>query len=293
MSLVKVTSVESNRQLLDGGAMFGNAPRAVWEKWITPDERHRIPLACRCFLVEFDDQKILLETGIGAFFEPKLADRFGIQQSEEHLLLNNLKALGIEEGDITMVVLSHLHFDHAGGLLPAYKSIQDNGIKLLFPNAQYVTSQKNWERAWAPHPRDRASFLPELNRLLEESHRLQLINEKQPEPLFEGRLTFRFSSGHTPGQMHTVVHGNIRPAIFCGDLIPGQAWIHVPITMGYDRYPEQVINEKSELYKDSIPGQWLHLLTHDPFISAATIQKNEKQRYLPLESFKTLNGYRL
>lgn len=288
---MNITSVESNRQLLDGGAMFGNAPRAVWEKWVTPDERHRIPLACRCFLLEFDDQKILLETGIGAFFEPKLADRFGVQQPDQHLLLYNLKDMGLEEKDITMVILSHLHFDHAGGLLPPYSDIQKNGSRLLFPNAQYLTSRQNWERAKKPHSRDRASFLPELNKLLEESNRLQLIDEESPETLFNGKIQFRFSNGHTPGQMHTVVNGNERQAIFCGDLVPGQAWIHTAITMGYDRFAELVIDEKNQLYEESVPGQWLHLFTHDPSVSAATVQKNEKQRYLPDKIFETLNAH--
>ena len=288
---MKITSLESNRQLLDGGAMFGNAPRAVWEKWIAPDERHRIPLACRCFLVEFDDQKVLLETGIGAFFEPKLADRFGVQEPEQHLLLKNLNAAGVKEEDITMVILSHLHFDHAGGLLPSYSDIESNGMRLLFPNARYVTSQQNWERAQDPHSRDRASFLPELNQLLKDSGRMELIDENTPDALFGGKITFRFSNGHTPGQMHTVVRGDNGSAIFCGDLIPGQAWVHVPITMGYDRFPEQLINEKSSLYEDSVPGKWIHLFTHDPYVSAATVTKNEKQRFVPAESFETLNAH--
>ena len=95
MSAAFITSIEGNRQLLDGGAMFGNAPRPVWEKWIAPDELGRIPLACRCLLLEFDGIKVLCETGIGAFFDPKLAVRFGVQTPERHLLLENLRAAGM------------------------------------------------------------------------------------------------------------------------------------------------------------------------------------------------------
>lgn len=290
---MKITSVESNRQLLDGGSMFGNAPRVVWEKWITPDELHRIPLACRCFLLEFDDQKVLLETGIGAFFEPKLADRFGVQNPETHLLLKNLADIGIKEEDITMVILSHLHFDHAGGLMPPWKEIQESGPRLLFPNATYVAGKVAWERAKAPHSRDRASFLPELNQLLEESGRLQLIDDENPQSLFQGKLSFRFSSGHTPGQLLTVVNGDSGKAIFCGDLIPGKAWAHIPITMGYDRFPELVINEKSELYRTSVPENWMHLFTHDPTVSAATFQEDEKHRIVPKETFERLQAQEL
>src|SRR4051812_44570609 len=111
---VKISSVEGNRQLLDGGAMFGNAPRLVWERWIKPDDRGRIPLACRAMLIELDNKKILCETGIGAFFEPKLAERFGVETPSKHMLLENLKKLNVNPEDIDEVILSHLHFDHAG-----------------------------------------------------------------------------------------------------------------------------------------------------------------------------------
>src|SRR5437868_1503885 len=99
--------------------MFGNAPKAVWQKWCTADADNRIELACRALLVEIDGNKILCETGIGAFFEPKLAERYGIT-SPKHELLDSLNALGVNHNDIHCVVLSHLHFDHAGGLLPAF-----------------------------------------------------------------------------------------------------------------------------------------------------------------------------
>ncbi|MCJ8278088.1 MAG: MBL fold metallo-hydrolase, partial [Bdellovibrionales bacterium] len=109
--MVKITSILGNGQWLDGGSMFGNAPRAVWEKWTSVDDLGRIPLACRCLLIETDQYKILCETGIGAFFEPKLAERFGVESPDQHQLLNNLKTLGIEQEDIDFVILSHLHFD--------------------------------------------------------------------------------------------------------------------------------------------------------------------------------------
>src|SRR5690242_19398635 len=95
----KISSVDGNRQWLDGGAMFGNAPRPVWEKWLAPDDRGRIPLACRALLIETDGKRILCETGIGAFFEPKMADRFGVENSSRHILLENLKALDLNDSD--------------------------------------------------------------------------------------------------------------------------------------------------------------------------------------------------
>jgi glyoxylase-like metal-dependent hydrolase (beta-lactamase superfamily II) len=110
-------SIDGNSQKLDGGSMFGNAPKAMWSRWIAPDELNRIPLACRCLLVkDLDGRNVLFETGIGAFFEPALRERYGVVESH-HVLLDSLAEAGVSHEDIDVVVLSHLHFDHAGGLL--------------------------------------------------------------------------------------------------------------------------------------------------------------------------------
>ena len=161
--------VMGNSQKLDGGAMFGNAPKALWERWVSADNRNRIDLACRALLVLEPDRRILFEAGIGAFFDPKLRDRFGVTDAN-HVLLDNLTALGIQHEDIDVVVLSHLHFDHAGGLLSAYQA--DEPLRLLFPNAHFVVSEAAFERAIKPHARDKASFIPTLNEQLSQSGRL-------------------------------------------------------------------------------------------------------------------------
>src|SRR5690606_35285499 len=118
-----ITSLEGNRQSLDGGAMFGNVPRALWQRWCPPDELGRIQLSCRCFLVEENGRKILLETGVGSFFSPELRERYGVVE-EEHVLLRSLNEHGVTPDQIDVVLLSHLHFDHAGGLLTAYQEGQ-------------------------------------------------------------------------------------------------------------------------------------------------------------------------
>ncbi|HEY0180999.1 MAG TPA: MBL fold metallo-hydrolase, partial [Dokdonella sp.] len=112
---MRLRSVLGNTQRLDGGAMFGNVPRAMWRRWVAPDEQNRVTLACRCLLVEgLDGRNVLFETGIGAFFEPRLRERYGVVE-ERHVLLDSLAAAGCPHEAIDVVVLSHLHFDHAGG----------------------------------------------------------------------------------------------------------------------------------------------------------------------------------
>ena len=154
---MKLWSIRGNSQKLDGGAMFGNAPKAVWEKWSPADDLNRIELACRALLASpLGGKTVLFETGIGAFFEPKMRERFGVVEPQ-HVLLDSLAEAGVSHEDIDVVVLSHLHFDHAGGLLAPWS--EGRGPELLFPNATFLVSAACWERARAPHSRDRASFL--------------------------------------------------------------------------------------------------------------------------------------
>ena len=135
---MKLWSIAGNSQKLDGGSMFGNAPRAMWTKWATPDDLNRIPLATRGLLATpLNGKTVLFETGIGAFFEPRLRARFGVQE-DRHVLLDSLREAGFDHTDIDVVVLSHLHFDHAGGLLAPW--VEGRGPELLFPTATFVVT---------------------------------------------------------------------------------------------------------------------------------------------------------
>jgi len=279
-------SILGNSQRLDGGAMFGNAPRALWQKWIEPDELNRIPLACRALLVEDEGRLILFEAGIGAFFPPQLRDRFGVQE-DRHVLLDNLEKAGFAHEDIDCVVLSHLHFDHAGGLLSAYDPAEP--MRLLFPKATFVVSWDAWNRAKHPHARDRASFIAELPPLLEESGRLEVVKGHRSETLGSDYKLW-LSEGHTPGLMLTEIPGADGPLVYAADLIPGRAWVHLPITMGYDRYPEQLIDEKTDLLARLVEQRGRLFFTHDHEVAIARVSRNEKGRFSPEEPRAELTG---
>ena len=270
-----IRPVAGNTQKLDGGAMFGNCPRAVWERWAPPDERGRIDLACRAMLVQEGDRNLLFETGIGAFFEPKFRDRYGVVESE-HVLLESLGALGLSDADIDVVVLSHLHFDHAGGLLSPYAE----GVEpaLLFPRARFVVGREAWARATKPHPRDRASFIPAIQSLLEASGRLEIVDGPTSDVLGPG-YRFHTSDGHTPGLLMTEVETDEGPVVFVGDLIPGAPWMHLPITMGYDRFPELLIDEKRALLTDLLARGGSVFFTHDPAVAQARVGQDERGRF--------------
>jgi len=267
--------VLGNGQRLDGGAMFGNAPKAMWETWIPPDDENRIPLACRCLVVRDSGRTILLEAGIGAFFAPALRQRYGVVEPH-HVLLESLAAIGIAPENVDVVVLSHLHFDHAGGVLAAWQDGQPPAV--VFPNATFVVGAEAWQRAIQPHPRDRASFIPGLTDLLTDCGRLSLATGDRSEVLGEG-FVFHRSSGHTPGLLLTEIAMADGPVLFASDLIPGKAWVHLPITMGYDRYPEMLIDEKATLLTDLLERRGRLFFTHDPEIAMGTIAKDGKGRF--------------
>ncbi|WP_303638745.1 MULTISPECIES: MBL fold metallo-hydrolase [Stenotrophomonas] len=283
---MKLWSIRGNTQRLDGGAMFGNAPRAVWEKWAAPDELNRIELACRALLASpLDGKTVLFETGIGAFFDPRMRERYGVQESR-HVLIDSLREAGFEHEDIDVVVLSHLHFDHAGGLLAAWREGREP--ELLFPNATFVVGAEHWQRALHPHPRDRASFIPELPGLLQASGRLEVVQGEYSKAL--GRsVRLSYSDGHTPGLMLAEIVGHA-PAgeaahggvVFCADLIPGRSWVHVPITMGYDRNAELLIDEKRQFLEDKLARNVHLFFTHDPQVALAQLGRDDKGRFVTL-----------
>jgi glyoxylase-like metal-dependent hydrolase (beta-lactamase superfamily II) len=285
------SSILGNRQRLDGGAMFGNAPRALWSRWLEPDEQNRLEFACRALLVEEPGKRTLFETGIGAFFEPTLRERYGVLD-DRHVLLESLAALGLGPGDIDQIVLSHLHFDHAGGLLEPYRS--GKPLELSFPKAEFVVGTNAFERAKHPHVRDHASFIPGLPELLEASGRLRLVESAAEAKRVVGEhFEFVETNGHTPGMLHASVVGKSAELFFCADMVPGTAWVHAPITMGYDRYPEHLVDEKAGIFQRCIERGTVLVYTHDLRIAASRVGRDARGRFTPLEPMRDFSRWDL
>jgi len=182
-------------------------------------------------------------------------------------------------------VLSHLHFDHAGGVLAAHR--QGEPLSLVFPNAHYVVGEAAWQRALRPHPRDRASFVPELPELIERTGRVERLVGERSELLGDG-YRFHRSDGHTPGMLLCEVATARGPLLFCADLIPGMPWVRRAITMGYDRYPEQLIDEKTALLADLHDRGGRLFFTHDPQVAVCGLERDEAGALVAAEPLAAL-----
>ncbi len=248
-------TVDAGYLWLDGGGMFGSVPKPLWSRTNPPDERNRIRLAMRCMLLRGHGRIVLVDVGLGDKFTGKLRDIYRVES--EPSLEHSLASLGVAPEDVSDVILTHLHFDHAGG---ATRQTPD-GLRPSLPAARWYVQRRNWENAHAPNPRERASYMPENYDALMEAGVLTLWDG--PQRPWPGVETITVD-GHTRGQQVVRVEGGGRSAWFVTDVIPTAAHVRIPFVMGYDVAAIETMQEKREiLTRASQENAWI-VLEHDP-----------------------------
>ena len=269
--------IESGNFKLDGGAMFGVVPKALWSRTNPADENNMINMAARCLLIEDGEKLVLIDTGMGSKQSEKFFGFYFMYGDDS--LAGSLKKHGFSTDDITDVILSHLHFDHCGGSIEW--NADRTGYEPAFRNAKYWSNELHWKWATEPNGREKASFLKENILPIQESGQLNfvqndgngdILNKVQILPGIEAH----FANGHTEAQMLPSVQYKGRTVVFIADLLPTHGHIPLPYVMGYDTRPLLTLEEKGTFLEEAARKNYVLFLEHDPDIECITVKVTEK-----------------
>jgi len=254
---------------LDGGAMFGVVPRVLWERVCPPDEKNRIRQNMNCVFIDTGSEKVLIETGIGEKWSAKETEIYGIFRKQP-LAETLFEKTGCRPEDITTVINTHLHFDHAGGNTifsgqwsaesSLLKGVEPGKVVPQFKNARYLVSKRELEHAESPHERDRASYLPENWRPMVETGQLE---PRPDEYEVVPGLKMQTIRGHSETMQTWRLDRGGKTMYGFADLIPTRHHVPLPWIMGYDLYPTETLAFKKAILPLAVKEEWLCLFYHD------------------------------
>ncbi len=275
-SSMKLTLLHPSTFKLDGGAMFGIIPKPLWERKIAPDDQNRILMSLRVLLIETENRKILVDTGIGDYHNEKFKGQFDIKGQMDPLACLLSEELQIKAEEITDIVLTHLHFDHVGGLGGTH------GTELVFPKARIHLHKKHYEYSLQPTARDKGSFQSEyFKKVLDQYQEKGQVNFLEAEEsgviLKDGSedVSYRVSFGHTPYMIHPIA----KNYIYMADLVPMAHHIRVPWVMGYDISPGVTTIYKEKFYDFILKNKLTMIFEHDLETWGATLAYDDKKGY--------------
>jgi glyoxylase-like metal-dependent hydrolase (beta-lactamase superfamily II) len=264
----EISTVVHGTFRLDGGAMFGTVPRTVWSKLSPPDEDNRILLAARSLVIRAGDRIVLVDVGMGDRWTDKLRRIYDVRPGPA-------TAPGLDPAEVTDVVLTHLHFDHARGVFRARPG-DESEVDLGYPAARVHVQASNYETARAPNARERASYMAEDVRFLE---RTRLILAAGAQEIYPG-IRVHATNGHTRGHQWVEVRAEGRTVAFPSDIVPTSRHLPLPYLMGYDISAETLLVEKEALLRRAVEEDWILVFSHDPDIAAGRVRLDDKGRYI-------------
>jgi len=254
--------------MLDGGAMFGIVPKPVWDRVMPADERNRILLSLTCLLVKTGKKNVLIDTGLGEKHDAKFIDLYGVDRAWN--LKHRLAELRVRNEDIDYVILSHLHFDHAGGC--TVKSMTGD-LAATFPNATYVIQQGMWEEAMEANPRTKGSYMRDDFAPLRLMGRVKFV---QGDVEIVPGVWTRATGGHVRHHQCVEIQSGGKKAFFWADLMPTTAHVKPAWTMSYDLFPAEVALLREKLLQRAVAEEWVNIFEHDPVVAMGVIRKDDK-----------------
>ena len=266
----ELTVVSDGTYFLDGGALFGVVPKAMWSKKVTPDEQNRLDAGLNSLLVRTGKKNILIETGIGN----KLPDKLAQIYKQPAKLLDNLHATGVAPEDIDIVINTHLHFDHCG-----WNTVRRRDqIVATFPNAKYYVQEQEWEHGRLQLERDAVSYMsPNYDPLLETGQMVLLNGDQELLP----GISVKVFPGHTANMQAVIIESGgggdeRKKACYISDLIPTSAHLDLTWVMAFDLFPLETIESRKKYYAWAIPERWLTVFTHDDQTPWVYVERGER-----------------
>jgi glyoxylase-like metal-dependent hydrolase (beta-lactamase superfamily II) len=288
----ELTFCTDGTYLLDGGAMFGVVPKALWARRSRPDVENRILLGLNTTVVRTGEHVVVIETGIGNKQPEKMREIHGNQE----LLPASLAAAGVGVEEVTHVINTHLHFDHCGWNTTLHA---DGSVTPTFPNARYFAAAGELAHGRLQLERDRVSYLSPNYDPLIASGQLTLLDPGgvgrylvddpelatpfgyRPAPIQTAKeivpgITVERFPGHTANMLAVHIESGGEHACYIGDLIPTHHHLDPAWVMGYDLDPLRCIAERRRFYARAIPERWMVLFTHDHQMPAAYVEWNDR-----------------
>jgi len=254
---------------MDGGACFGVVPKTIWSKHVEADERNMIPIASRCLLADTGDRVILVDAGMGNKQSEKFFGYYHLFGG--HDLKDSLRAVGYSPEQVTDVIITHLHFDHVGGVVqwgPDGKT-----PALVFSNATHYCTREQYDWALNPNPREKASYFRENFLPLYDSGHLEFLDE---EGHFCTGVTIEIKHGHTRGQIIPVFEYKEKKVAFMADFIASVLNIPIPYVPSFDIDPLRSMQEKDAFLKRIVNDNYVLFFQHDYANECCTVQETAK-----------------
>lgn len=266
---VEIYSFVENRFKVDGGAMFGVVPKIIWEKLVYCDSENRVDLDLNLLLVKTKDKNILIDAGVGNALTDRMKKIYGIEKDSN--LCEGLAIYGLKPEDIDLVILTHLHLDHAGGVV----KFNENGEKIpSFPNAKHVIQSQEWKDAMTPDERTMATYFPDNFSVLENLKLVELVDgEKEVAPGIKVIPT----GGHTRGHQAIFIETENGNILCPGDIIPTQNHVKIPYVASVDLYPLETMRVKKELLEKCLNNGWSVAFDHDTELKLAKLKKKDEK----------------